>query len=210
MTVLNKRYMDELTMALRVRNVDGRRVGEVLAEVESHVAETGEDPVTAFGPAREYAARVAAELDAAGGKKPTAHAVLGGIATGVLTYFGVGLLLGAIGSDGAIAVTRFEALGVGITLVLSLAAAFVLMRATIVLKRARLWVAGGVALLLAALLGGPILKWRAGDSATWVELPRAGAAVAGGVLLAAAVASLYRAIREGWIVRPRTGGDPAP
>ena len=32
------------------------RIGEIVAEVESHVADTGEDPREAFGPAREYAA----------------------------------------------------------------------------------------------------------------------------------------------------------
>lgn len=37
-------YMDELTIALRVRDVPGARIGEVLAEVRAHIAESGESP----------------------------------------------------------------------------------------------------------------------------------------------------------------------
>lgn len=50
-----KQYREALIMALRLRDVPGHRIGEIVAEVESHAAETGEDPVAAFGPAREYA-----------------------------------------------------------------------------------------------------------------------------------------------------------
>jgi hypothetical protein len=39
-----------------VHNVPPERIGEIVAEVESHVAGTGEDPREAFGPARDYAA----------------------------------------------------------------------------------------------------------------------------------------------------------
>ncbi|MGY1690085.1 HAAS signaling domain-containing protein [Geodermatophilus sp. SYSU D01105] len=55
-------YCDALLLAMRARVVPGRRIGEVLAEVESHVAETGEDPHQAFGPPQEYADRVAEAL----------------------------------------------------------------------------------------------------------------------------------------------------
>jgi hypothetical protein len=55
-------YCDELLLALRSRVVPGARIGEVLAEVQSHVAETGEDPRTAFGSPRDYADEVADAL----------------------------------------------------------------------------------------------------------------------------------------------------
>jgi hypothetical protein len=55
-------WRDELLLALRLRDVPGTRIGEVLAEVESHVAETGEDPSQAFGTPTEYADRVADAL----------------------------------------------------------------------------------------------------------------------------------------------------
>jgi hypothetical protein len=51
-------YRRELILALRMREVPGDRIGEIVAEVESHLADTGEDPREAFGPAKEYAASV--------------------------------------------------------------------------------------------------------------------------------------------------------
>ncbi len=55
-------WSDDLLLALRLRDVPGPRIGEVLAEAESHVAETGEDPRQAFGEPDEYADRVAEAL----------------------------------------------------------------------------------------------------------------------------------------------------
>lgn len=51
-----KNYKRQLIFALRLRDVPGEVIGEALAQVESHIADTGEDPVVAFGPARDYAA----------------------------------------------------------------------------------------------------------------------------------------------------------
>ncbi len=56
MTTRTDTYRRELVAALRGRNVPADRIGEIVAEVESHVADTGEDPREAFGPAKEYAA----------------------------------------------------------------------------------------------------------------------------------------------------------
>ena len=58
-------YSTRLLLALRERNVPGPQVAEALAEVESHVAETGEEPESAFGPPRQYADAVAAALSPA-------------------------------------------------------------------------------------------------------------------------------------------------
>lgn len=55
-------WCDDLLLRLRMRDVPGPRIGEVLAEVQSHVAETGEHPQAAFGTPKEYAADVAAAL----------------------------------------------------------------------------------------------------------------------------------------------------
>ena len=55
-------WCEDLVLALRLRDVPGARIGEVLAEVQSHLAETGEDPREAFGTPREYAAEVAGAL----------------------------------------------------------------------------------------------------------------------------------------------------
>jgi hypothetical protein len=58
-------YRQELLVALRLRDVPGRRIAEALAEVDSHVAESGESPEEAFGPASAYAAELAGALDPA-------------------------------------------------------------------------------------------------------------------------------------------------
>ncbi|MEX5721277.1 HAAS signaling domain-containing protein [Geodermatophilus maliterrae] len=58
MTTGTDTYRRELVQALRLRDVAPERIGDIVAEVESHVAETGEDPREAFGPARDYAASV--------------------------------------------------------------------------------------------------------------------------------------------------------
>ncbi|WP_448611009.1 hypothetical protein [Geodermatophilus sp. URMC 60] len=55
MTTSTDTYRRELVQALRAGNVPPERIGEIVAE-ESHVADTGEDPREAFGPARDYAA----------------------------------------------------------------------------------------------------------------------------------------------------------
>lgn len=50
-----RKYIDNLMFALRMRNVPGERIGQIAAEVEAHVAESGEHPVDAFGKPRDYA-----------------------------------------------------------------------------------------------------------------------------------------------------------
>ncbi len=42
-------YTQALTVQLKLRKVAGHTIGQIVAEVESHVRETGEDPVEAFG-----------------------------------------------------------------------------------------------------------------------------------------------------------------
>ncbi len=61
MTADTETYRKALIFALRMKDVPAARIGELVAEVESHVAETGEDPVEAFGTAKEYAASLTAE-----------------------------------------------------------------------------------------------------------------------------------------------------
>jgi hypothetical protein len=48
-------YRQQLVFALRMYDVPATRIGEAVAEVESHLADTGEDPVGAFGEPAEYA-----------------------------------------------------------------------------------------------------------------------------------------------------------
>lgn len=54
-------YRQSLILALRLADMPGARIGEVVAEVESHVADTGEDPNEEFGTPSDYAAHLTAE-----------------------------------------------------------------------------------------------------------------------------------------------------
>lgn len=55
-------YRQQLLLALRLRDIPGPRIAEVLAEVECHVADTGEDPSAAFGAPKDYAQALVLEL----------------------------------------------------------------------------------------------------------------------------------------------------
>jgi len=57
-------YLDNLLIQLRLLEVPGARIGQILAEVETHVADTGLDPVDAFGEPGEYAAAYAGSASA--------------------------------------------------------------------------------------------------------------------------------------------------
>ena len=48
-------YLSDLAASLQMRGADSARTSEAVAEVESHLAESGEDPMEAFGPPEEYA-----------------------------------------------------------------------------------------------------------------------------------------------------------
>jgi hypothetical protein len=96
-------WCEDLVLALRVQDVPGTRIGEVLAEVQSHLAETGEDPRQAFGTPKEYATEVAGAL----GITPTGllghlrRAGWGDLAVGLLFGLASFLLADALWSLGA-------------------------------------------------------------------------------------------------------------
>src|SRR5699024_8767497 len=56
-----EKYQRSLLVELHRRDVPGPRIGDILAEVDSHVAETGETPNDAFGPPKKYAATIAGQ-----------------------------------------------------------------------------------------------------------------------------------------------------
>ena len=63
-----KEYTKALTVQLRLRDVPGRAIGQIVAEVESHVRETGEDPIEAFGQPGSYSAQFAGRRRSVGGR----------------------------------------------------------------------------------------------------------------------------------------------
>jgi len=72
-----KRYLSELTTALRLRKISGARIGEIVAEVEVHTAESGQSAQEAFGPAKEYARQFEPTAAEASGRRWSPAATLG-------------------------------------------------------------------------------------------------------------------------------------
>lgn len=87
----NQKYIDNLMFALRMRNVPGEKVGQIVAEVEAHLAESGEDPVDAFGKPREYAKAWAADAGHSADRAKRLRFILG------VAMAGAGGFLAAIG-----------------------------------------------------------------------------------------------------------------
>lgn len=56
----DRTYLAELERALKRRGLDDARTGEVIEEMSSHVAESGDRPLEAFGAPEEYAAALLA------------------------------------------------------------------------------------------------------------------------------------------------------
>lgn len=52
-------YLGQLVRALQMEGVDGRRIGEMVVEIEQHLADSGADPVTEFGTPAELARNLA-------------------------------------------------------------------------------------------------------------------------------------------------------
>ena len=67
----DKRYLSELTTALRLRKISGARIGGIIAEVEVHTAESGQSAQEAFGPAKEYARQFDPTAVETSGRRPT-------------------------------------------------------------------------------------------------------------------------------------------
>lgn len=116
-------YRSRLLLALRLRDVPGPRIAEALAEVDSHVAETGEDPTAAFGRPADYARRLHGALDA-DAPRGTVRGFLRGLtwhelSIGLLSLTGAGLLANAVGALGAGA-PRTLGLPTGLALALGL------------------------------------------------------------------------------------------
>ena len=89
-------YRTQLLLALRLRDLPGPRIAEVLAEVDSHAADSGEDPREAFGPPSEYADQLIAAWRPDGRSGWRAMVGWRDIAIGVVALLGGWLI-----SDGA-------------------------------------------------------------------------------------------------------------
>ncbi len=59
-TTTHKKWLEELTLELRLKDFSGRAIGDVLATVKEFLADSDQQPESAFGTPRDYAAQLAA------------------------------------------------------------------------------------------------------------------------------------------------------
>lgn len=186
---VDPRWAQALLVELRLRGVPGRRIGQVLAEVESHVVDSGEDAQVAFGDPTTYAASL--DLASPGERAPVltrlAHPVLHVVAMVVVPVAAAGTAAGGV------------TITVGGAVSVSLALAGM---AVLVLDETR---------VLRVLLRRPVVSWfvltaafvagalaAAGLRTALVAVPAVPALVVGVVLLVATTGhALRRARREG-------------
>jgi hypothetical protein len=200
----DKKYREDLLLALRLHDISGVRVGDVLAEVEAHVAETGEDPTAAFGTPKEYAAKVAAQLDAESGKPSTLQNVTGALTTGALVYVGLGLLVDGLRADGSTVPVTMAYLASGIIFIgLLTLEVFLFFRAATAVTKGRLYGVLGACVFVGSVAVLIFSDTLFDDETALIEISRWVAVGLGLAALTGSVLVLLRAIRRGRIVDPR-------
>jgi len=55
-------WRDNFVIALKLRNISGRQIGDALAQVDAHCTDSGEVPGEAFGDPVAYATHVAEQV----------------------------------------------------------------------------------------------------------------------------------------------------
>ena len=197
-------YTDDLHKALRFHEISGERMGEVLAEVEAHVAETGEDPVDAFGAPRDYARQVAAQLDPATGKRSTGGIVLSFVAIATLalfgqTFFGDGIAL----DEAGVVYTLRDVVAQPLVLVAVVVVALLAHLARTASEHNKLYAAGAVVALVAGLGAQVVCNKNLDDEAPIITAPSWLILTLGVVFLLGMFAMLAHSIRRGRVRYPR-------
>ncbi|GAB3684227.1 HAAS signaling domain-containing protein [Saccharopolyspora tripterygii] len=203
MMTLDK-YTDDLHRALRFHEISGDRTGEVLAEVEAHVAETGEDPVDAFGKPRDYARQVAAQLDPSTGKRSTGGIVVSFIVIATLALFGQSFFGDGLALDEAgVVYTMRDVVSKPLLLVAVIGVALLVYLARTASENNKLY-GGGAVLALIAGLGAQVLCNNNLDDATPViTAPSRLILALGVVFLIGMFAMLAHSIRRGRVRYPK-------
>ncbi len=193
---VDQAWAEELVLELRLRDVVGGAIGNALAEVESHCAESGEPASEAFGDPTRYARSLTGATEPGATEPGDARTIATGATTapvprlriGLATLTGVlGMMLGLAGFDAWRDTSDIPVSG-GDLLVVVLAAAavaLVLWRSTAVLtavvrRPVLTWVVFMAAMAL--MVGASLLLDR-----TLFEVPLAGGVGCSLVLLAASV-----------------------
>lgn len=98
-------YLDNLLIQLRLLDVPGDRIGQILAEVETHVADTGLDPVVAFRSPRDYAATYAVAAFATPSRGRSGSWLRNPGVAGIAAVGGSAMGLGAVHLTGSVDLT---------------------------------------------------------------------------------------------------------
>lgn len=185
---LHRKWFDDFVLELRLRDVPGDAIGDAAATVREFLADSGQAPEDAFGPAREYAAslELPRAADAARFGSTVARAAAGLLAFLVLNSTFAPLI---DGRPLLYSLPQALLLAVPIVAVASLPAYF-----NAALRNRRVLAGVVVAVIAAGILSG-LFTPRAADAA-WLSMPAAAVAiVAGAVLLATSVWDTVRALR---------------
>lgn len=199
-TTDTRRWCENLVLELRLRDVKGARIGDEVASVESHCAESGQSAQEAFGDAREYAAALEFEP----------HDVESDASTPALLMRAWPTLVGLAGfyvaswaitgrHDPGVTISLGQVVGLMLTLS---AIALIIHFLDAIIRRVALFVVifiGAITLsvLAAALLNGTLL-----------QMPTAGVAAVSGLLLLLSVVGEYRlGDPADPVVDPVRGGD---
>lgn len=115
----HRKWREDLILQLRMKDVPGDRIGDILLEVESHIRETGESPEEAFGPAKAYATTYVQTNPA---RRTKASSMPELILIGICSFAGMALFSsGAIGigegSRAIFEINAWVALLIGIALI---------------------------------------------------------------------------------------------
>ena len=108
-----KRYLTDLAYALRLRKISGVRIGEILAEVEAHTAESGQSALDAFGNPKEYARQFEPTADGPGHRLWGKQAWTGALTAAIGAWlFAAGAFAGMAGEN-LIRLPRWWACAIG-------------------------------------------------------------------------------------------------
>lgn len=175
-------WTEAFVVEQRILGVPGDRIGDALLTVETHVADSGESALEAFGDARAYAAELATPAPAGRAGGGVDRATVAGSVLGLLAIVTVPRALGAALQGADVAVTAGDLVVVGIVAALC-AGLFLASGPVLRLLAERRWAAvAGVVLIVAVFVAALVLL-----PAVVVSVP---AAVMGAVGLAAMVAEV--------------------
>lgn len=195
-----ERWVEQFVVSLRMREVPGDRIGDLVNEVEAHCAESGESAQEAFGSPRDYAATRSTEVPARPGRAANWVRTLSPTFLGLAGFFLVGPSVAAAREHTGVAVSW----GLVASLVLIGVAAYLAVRfgESVMAGRARFAVVLGIATVVLVL--APIVLHTAAFS---LAVPVAAALSC--VLLAMSVVGAYTwgRIAADAVTNPVDGSD---